>query len=192
MLPQVEDRFFAPCRLAGIHEQSVGWRSMSSEYVRIDKETVNLSGSAFSSIMTSVLDKGCRFRFTAPGLSMTPFIRDCDRVTVEPLTKPVRLGDVVAFSNPHTEKLTVHRVVKVSENGYLIKGDNCLGFDGLVPPEKMIGRVVHVACRGRGVRIGLGKEKILIAFLSRQGWLHVVVRIMGFFSRLFKPILRQH
>lgn len=163
---------------------------MADEYVRTFEDSVSISGAALSAMMMAVLEKKCSFRFKAPGFSMTPFIRDNDIVTVEHISRPLRTGDVVAFKNQRTEKLTVHRVVKLTDHGYLIKGDNCLEVDGIAPATTIIGRVAMVEHSGKNIRIGLGAERPLIAFLSRHGWLTPLVRILWWLSQAGRFLFR--
>jgi len=142
---------------------------MTSPYVKADHSSLAMPNVAFTELMAAVLDKGVPFRFQASGSSMSPFIRDGDVLTIAPAR--VRLGDVVGFVSPRGGKLVVHRVVCISRGGYFIKGDNASESDVHVPPPKILGRVVRVEHRGNRVPLGLGIERVAIAFLSRRGWL---------------------
>lgn len=143
-----------------------------------------MPGIAFAGLMEAVLEKNVPFRFTATGCSMTPFIRDGDLITISPVPSRLRQGDVVPFINPSSNQLMVHRILNVSQVGYLIKGDNNSGPDGRIPASSIIGRVVRVERRGRQVRFGLGTEKFLIAWLSQCCWLTPLVRSV---RRVIKP-----
>ncbi|MEI8356570.1 MAG: S26 family signal peptidase [Deltaproteobacteria bacterium] len=140
--------------------------------------------------MTAVLEKGAQFRFLARGFSMSPFIQDGDAITIVSVKIPsakIDRGDVVAFLNPCCNKLAVHRVIHISRDGYLIKGDNSSEPDGRVSDSRILGRVVRVERRGRKVNLGLGIERIAIAFLSRRGWLTQLIGSMGNVWRFIKP-----
>jgi len=145
-----------------------------------------VSGAGFAVLMAAVLEKGVPFRFTAAGYSMTPFIRDGDVITVAP--GRIRFGDTVAFLSPRSGKLTVHRVIRISRDGYLIKGDNSLEPDGIVPRTNLLGRVVGVEHGSRYVGIGLGVERVAIAFLSRRGWL---IPVIGATWRVMRPVAKR-
>lgn len=155
---------------------------MTNNYVRALPGTHHIPNAAIAELMTAVLEKNAPFRFTAPGFSMTPFIRDGDVITIA--QGQLRYGDVVAFLNPHCGKLTVHRIIHVSRSGYLIKGDNTPEPDGCVPRSSIIGRVVMVEHCGKKMRLGMGMERIVIAWLSRRGWLMPVLWRVW---RVFKP-----
>lgn len=132
-----------------------------------------LSGEALLGLMRAVLSKGVPFRFRARGWSMAPFIRDGDVITVSPVlhSRP-RIGQVVAFATPEEEKLVVHRVVGRRGEALLIQGDSVPhGADGMIPPENIMGRVTRVERNGHDVWLGLGPERIAIAYLSRARWL---------------------
>ena len=156
---------------------------MTGDYVKANQTSQSMPSAAFAELMAAVLDKNAPFRFTAPGFSMSPFIRDGDVITIAP--GRLRYGDVVAFVNPCHGKLTVHRIVHVSRAGYLIKGDNTPELDGRMPRSNIIGRVIRVEHRGRQVRLGLGMERIVVAFLSRRGWLTPLVWTVW---RFIKPV----
>jgi hypothetical protein len=156
---------------------------MTSNYVKVNQKTQTMSSAAFAELMVAVLNKDMPFRFSAPGFSMTPFIRNGDVITVA--RGRFHYGDVVAFVNLNCGKLTVHRIVHISGEGYLIKGDNTPEPDGRVPASSIIGRVVRVEHRDRQVRLGMGIDRIVIAFLSRRGWLTPVVWSVW---RVVKPI----
>lgn len=150
--------------------------------------TLALSGDALLGLMKAVLDREVPFRFEARGTSMAPFIRDGDIVTVHPVGKrPLRKGDVVAFSEPMTDKLYVHRIIGESGSRYAIKGDNLSAPDGLIPGANILGVVVKVEREGREVSLGVGRGRILIADLSRIGALPITARrAVGAFLRILR------
>lgn len=157
-------------------------------YVTLTEETRLISGIAYAELMAAVLEKNGLFRFTATGCSMAPFIRDGDFITLS--QPPVRLqtGDVVAFINPSCNRLMIHRIVRVSRQGYLIKGDNNSIPDGRIPASNILGRVVRVEREGRRIRFGLGAGNIFIAWLSRRCWLTPLILNA---RRLIKSLIRK-
>ncbi len=144
---------------------------MSSDYVQVNHELRLMTGGEVAGLMAAVLEKKVPFRFTASGFSMAPFIRNGDVITLKPLPARLCRGDVVAFIEPCCGKLMVHRIIHVSVAGYLMKGDNNSEPDGRIPPSSLIGLVVRVEHLGRLVRLGGGRERAAIAWLSRRGWL---------------------
>ena len=154
---------------------------------------LSLRNQPIKELLIDVLHKGAAFRFKAKGFSMSPFIKDKDVITVVPIPsyKP-RLGDVVVFISPDTEKLVIHRLVGKRDNSHvLIKGDNLPTHEHLVAKKRILGRVKRVERDGRTVALGLGPERALIALLSRRSLLsplllamrRIIRSILGRFSR---------
>ena len=130
--------------------------------------------------MLAVLGKGAAFRFKGQGFSMYPFIQDGDVITLSPWGKfRLHSGDVVAFRHPNTGKLAVHRVLDKEAQGFLLRGDNCLAPDGLIPITEILGRVIRVERNGRLLRLGWGPERRLLALLSRHHFLRPLVHRTG-------------
>lgn len=148
----------------------------------------SINGQDLSSLMQAVLAHGAAFRFRARGSSMTPFIQDGDVLTVSPPSqlKPA-LGRVVAFIQPESGRLLLHRLVGRQGGRWLIQGDNSLGeADGLIPPQAILGVVTGVERAGRPLRLGLGAERYLLARLSRHGLLTSVLQSFQSLSNRLK------
>jgi signal peptidase I len=160
---------------------------MVKEYLVVNTTKQSMPNADFARLMEAVLDKGKRFRFQASGHSMSPFIHSGDTITVEPITKGIHEGDVVAYTNPDNYRLGVHRVVQKVNGKYLIKGDHSPEADGLFTADDILGRVVSVEHHGKKQKVGLGGERILIAFFSRYGCL---LPLLHFISLLIRPFRR--
>jgi signal peptidase I len=142
-------------------------------YVRREQEFM-LSGPLLADLLRAVLERDAPFRFIAPGLSMSPFIRHGDTVMVEPLRgRDLHMGDVVAYLRPdgEVERLVIHRVVGQEDGAVVLRGDNCSEADDPISRANIVGLVTGVERRGRGVRSGLGRSGRWIAWLSARGQL---------------------
>lgn len=132
-----------------------------------------ISGEILVELIQEVLATGADFRFTARGVSMLPFIKDGDTVTITPASreKPA-IGKVVAYLQPVNGRLIIHRMVGQRGSTCLIQGDNTLrhAFD-LVEASAILGCVTRLERNGRRRWLGLGPERYLVALFSRQGWL---------------------
>jgi hypothetical protein len=119
---------------------------------------------------------------------MSPFIKDGDMITISsaPSFLP-RLGDVIAFIHPKTERLLIHRVVRKIGDACLVKGEKALQPDGLIERRDMIGIITRVEREGKKVFFGLGPERFLIALLTRTNLLLLVLRPVW---RTFRPVVR--
>lgn len=78
------------------------------------------------------------------GDSMRPLIRrNTDRVTIIPLHRPVRPGDIVLFSDAKG-RYVVHRVWKQNEDHVVTLGDHCIHPDRPLHIEQVWGLVTKV------------------------------------------------
>ena len=111
---------------------------------------------------------------------MHPFIRDDDVVTVEPLGgRDLCVGQVIAFRTEGA-RLMLHRVVRVCADGrdgerVEVRGDNRAESDGWVSAVDVLGVVTRVERHGRRVRLGMGRERTLVAGLSQRSALQPLV-----------------
>lgn len=154
------------------------------------KPEVSLSNRSLKELLEDTLMKKACFRFTAKGFSMSPFIKDSDVVTVSPLNNSlIGFGRVVAFIDPLTNKLLVHRVIGKKEGHFLIKADNSFDVDGFIPIKDILGFISKVERGNKKRIIGLGLEKALIAFLSRVNALLVIIWIWRMAPNFIRRIL---
>lgn len=73
------------------------------------------------------------------GVSMLPMLRqNKDTVVIKKLSERPCENDVVLFSRSNG-RYVLHRVIKVKENGYVIRGDNCLRNEYTVKDENILG-----------------------------------------------------
>ena len=88
------------------------------------------------SIEDVLRDKGFVVISTA-GYSMAPMLRDRkDTVEIHTPAKSPRKYDVVLFRKG--DRLVLHRIIKATGDGYIIRGDNAVEKDA-VNPEDIIG-----------------------------------------------------
>lgn len=121
-------------------------------------------------MLCAVLAKGASLRFRAKGRSMFPAIRNGDVVTVSPIDPAgLRQGDIAAFVSGGNDRLAIHRVLSARGGAFLFGGDNALFADGWIASSQVLGRVTKVERNGQGVRLGLGPERGLVAWMSRTG-----------------------
>ena len=156
----------------------------------VKAQDLPLSGQALLELMKAVLARGRAFRFCARGWSMTPFIQDGDVITVSPLLSTLpRLGEVVAFVRPEDERLVVHRIIARRDAAVFIQGDNGPGLpDGFISRKALLGRITRIERRGRPVWLGLGPERVAIAWLSR---LFLLIPLRNHLGSLFISIFRR-
>jgi hypothetical protein len=130
------------------------------------------SGPTVVELVRTLFAEGISVRFRAKGTIMSPFIKLEDLLVLSPLgTRSPSIGDIVIFVEPRTQRLFIQRVIKRTENSYLLRGDNAREPTGIVARTNILGLVTKVERGGKRILFGLGPERVLIAFLSRKGLL---------------------
>jgi len=128
------------------------------------------SAREIAELARTILGRGAAFRFRAVGRSMSPFIRDGDVLTIQPLRRrQLRQGLVVAFIHPATGNFVVHRIIRRRNDRLSVQGDNIPNEFDEIPEEAVIGFLARVERDGKMRKLGLGSEGWLIAGLNRQG-----------------------
>jgi len=156
--------------------------------VRVGAEVL-LSGTALGLLIEEVIAKDCPFRFQARGFSMSPFIKDEDLITIFPCSdRSPRLGDVVAYIQPESRKLIVHRIIDRKKGDCCTKGDSMDSPDGWIPGDKIIGRVGRVERKGKPISLGLGPERVAVAILSRE---NLLMRLSSLLWRISRTTVRR-
>jgi Peptidase S24-like len=151
------------------------------------REELSLPSQQLEKLMREVLGKGACFRFQGKGFSMSPFIKDGDVLTIAPVQGSAPgFGDVVVFTHPHTGKLIIHRIIGKKASSFLAKGDNALEEDGPISRAAILGRVAKVERNGKEPLLGIGLDRFIIAFVTRNGllpFLNPLWRFVRFFIR---------
>ncbi len=82
--------------------------------------------STFSTIADELQKNGWVLSRPA-GISMKPMLRPYkDPIYVVKPSKPFKVNDVVVYYRGENKQIVMHRIVKIRENDYVIRGDNCL------------------------------------------------------------------
>ena len=157
---------------------------------------LHLNNPGQMELLRGMMERGVPLRTTVRGFSMTPFIRDQDVLTIAPMNgRAPCVGEVVAFVQPNSGRLAVHRVIEARDGAWLIRGDNSPERDGFIPRENILGVVMRVERDGNDVHVGLGVERAWIAVLNRgaglmrlkQIW-YAPRRTAGFALRLVQAL----
>lgn len=120
-------------------------------------------------------------RIQLNGHSMRPLIRRMrDFVTIMPVTRPLKRGDVVLFADD-AGRYVVHRVWKLGRDGVITLGDNCRAPDAPLRYDQIWGLVTKLE-RGR-ITLSLDRAK---ARLFGRLWMRLFpVRRMYWMLRAF-------
>lgn len=98
---------------------------------------------------------------------MRPIVRKGDVVTVRRLpTESYKPGDVLCIKR--SEDFVIHRLLKIKEGGWILKGDAARAFDAPVQPKQVIGVVIKVERENR----------VVYQVSKYQGWIDQVLGII--------------
>lgn len=91
-------------------------------------------------LVETLLEDDHRLVFRMKGYSMFPLLRPGDKGVVEKCDpRDLRRGDIIVFYL--RGMLVAHRMMQRRGDGFLAKGDNNPGFDPLVNPSELVGRL---------------------------------------------------
>ena len=127
---------------------------------------------------------------------MTGTFRFGDRLIIEYVAlADVGPGDVVVyrtFNHAQNENERVHRVMRIVQEGLVVRGDNNPCADKtLVSENNLVGRVAYVERDGKCIPVRSGWPGLLLARIGHEyrglrGWAWGIVRLLGraFYGRL--------
>jgi signal peptidase I len=127
----------------------------------------------FTHIVADLLASGQTVRFTAPGHSMHPVIRNGDALLVTPLERTAHPGDILLYRDAGGRPVAHRLIGFAAENGapaLVLKGDSAPAPDLPVRTAQVLGRVSTLERGGRlinpyGMQCRLARR--LHAVLSR-------------------------
>ncbi|MFH0726895.1 MAG: S24/S26 family peptidase [Pseudomonadota bacterium] len=152
-------------------------------------DSIALSGKALGILVKAFVETGSAIQFSARGESMFPFIKDGDIILISPYGDvPPRPGDMVAFIDAGTEKLIVHRLIRVSPEGFTAKGDNCYHLDAPQPRNNILGYVSRINNRNDFLwGIQYIKIRKIVTFFSLFGLTAILGRMLRKIDKLTSP-----
>ena len=118
----------------------------------MEKQYKKVSTYELFSLIEELLKKNQNAIFTVSGNSMWPLIghyRDQVEVTAcDPYS--LKKGDIILFQTGSGQYL-LHRIIKVTDSGYVTAGDNNTFIDGVFPPETVKAKVIRVIRKGKPI-----------------------------------------
>lgn len=130
--------------------------------------------------------------FVHSGNSMYPTLCDGDLLLAVTYSERIpSVGDIIVFKCPREDTLTVHRIMRVTDQGILTRGDNNAGNDPwMLRPDVVEGLVVDAWREGKRIRIISGRKGFLSAALKRASR-PVRYRLNSFFQPLYHYLDRR-
>jgi len=126
------------------------------------------------------------------GLSMHPMLRHHkDVVVIVPVTRPLKKYDIPLYMTTYKDDLVLHRILKVRENDYVIRGDNTYFYE-YIPKENVIGVLKEFYRDGKYINCETNKAfRLYSVFITkinfpRKMW---VGKIRPFLGKIKRSIL---
>lgn len=136
-----------------------------------------------SSIEKEIAEKG-RLTYTGKGVSMWPLIRQKkDIVVIERPKGRLKKNDVALYkTNKNKNRYTLHRIIDVTENGYVCRGDNCMRKEYGITEEMIIGVMTELYRDGKKVSLDSAGYKAYVVtnrllFPARYCF-YIIVRLL--------------
>lgn len=157
-------------------------KTPDADFCADGQRVLDLTGKSIGKLVKEFTQKGKKIRFKAKGNSMIPFIKDSDIITISPYTDRQPLpGDIVAYLNRKTNRLVVHRLIKLSKRSFIAKGDNCFNKDDAHGKNSIMGHVSHINNSLLMILVMSPSAKKFLAAISSTG-------ILFFFNKIFQKI----
>ena len=119
-----------------------------------------------SSIEKEIAEKG-RLTYTGKGVSMWPLIRQKkDVVVIERPQGKLKKYDVALYkTDKNKHRYTLHRIIGVTENGYVCRGDNCMRKEYGITDEMIIGVMKGLYRDGKKVSLNSAGYKAYVTLI---------------------------
>lgn len=106
------------------------------------------------SSMTDELERTGRLIYSNHGTSMMPLIKQGrDLVVIEKTDGRLKKYDVPLYKVGDSHRYVLHRIIKVRENDYVIRGDNCLNKEYGITDDDILGVLTKVIRKGKEVSV---------------------------------------
>ncbi len=102
------------------------------------------------------------------GISMRPMLREHkDIAVIERVNRKLQRNDVPLYRRAGCDKLVLHRILKVTDNGYVIRGDNLFYKEYDVTDEDIVGVLKAFYREGKYYDCATSKIYHIYIFLNR-------------------------
>ena len=155
----------------------------------------NFSFDEMMPMLEEKLRAGGEVTFTVTGNSMLPMLHDReDTVTISAVKGRLKKYDI-PFYHRSDGKYILHRIVKVGENDYVARGDNCSFTEYGIKDSEIIGVVTAYTRRGKEKTVNSFTYKLYAAlwsngfsfFIRKRVW----VAFLKFGSRIKRAIFKK-
>lgn len=141
-------------------------------------------------MVEKVLADGQQALFTVTGMSMWPFIcHNRDQVILQsPKCRKLKKTDIVLYQTKFGKYL-LHRIIKVTDHGFLIAGDGNTFLDGEITKDCIKGVVVTIVRKGQKIQCDTIRWRMIsILWIQLFPIRKYVLNILYFLSRCKRMI----
>lgn len=139
---------------------------------------MEIENSIFFATVEERLREGDRVSIVLRGTSMQPLLREPDKVTLAPLDREPRVGDVVLFRYGKEHRL--HRIIAIDGDEVTMQGDNCYVCEH-VRRGDIVARLVKVTRRsGKQIEVDSAEwQRLSRLSLQRKAARNTGIRWLG-------------
>lgn len=145
-----------------------------------------MNDSAIQTNFREVLEKDGVLVYSTQGISMRPMlVEGRDNVVIKKIDRKPVPNDVVFYKRDNGPYL-LHRLIKVTKDGYIIRGDNCYANEYDIKDRHIFGILEGYYKKDKYIdcKKSLG-YKIYVQFNRRTYYLRIAkTRIINFLSRV--------
>ena len=150
----------------------------------MNSNNIVFSEDSFKREIIPLLREGLTVPLTVSGGSMEPFLAGRrDTVYIMPPSFPLKKGDI-AFFERYSGKIVMHRVCKVTKDGYYFVGDAQTRLEGPIPEKAVFGCVRSVTRKEKTVSGGF------TWYFFEKIWIRMIP-LRPFCLKLYRSIFRK-
>jgi len=134
------------------------------------KSAENIFRTYLIPLHEEALKAGGDIKTRVGGISMYPFLKKGDIITIHPVPiVEIEPGDVIIFKTH--DKLVAHRCIKTypDKSTCLTRGDTCPSLDPIVTIESYLGKIIEVSRKGKYISPNLAR-KFYSTIMVRGYW----------------------
>lgn len=127
------------------------------------------------------------------GKSMLPLFRsDRDIAIIKKIDRKLKVNDVLLYRKKETDEFILHRLIKIDENGYIIRGDNRYNREKNVTDDDIIGVMTAFERNGKYYECDKSTSYKLYVFYIRASYpLRRVIHKFRSFIKVVKLKIRK-
>jgi len=136
------------------------------------------------STMIEELEKNGKLIYSNHGTSMMPLIKQGRDlvVIIRPPEGRLKKYDVPLYKIGKSRRYVLHRILKVRQQDYVIRGDNCLNKEYGISDKDIIGVLSKVIRKGREISVEDKGYRVYVRFwcmIFPLRWVYMEIRHLG-------------